>query len=117
MSREKQLKIASETTFIYAPLAHRLGLYNIKLEMEDLAMKYTEPEAYFAIAQKLQETRRERTRYINEFIKPIREKLQQEGFEFEIFGRPKTIHSIWEKMKKREYPSKKCTTCLPSGLS
>jgi len=101
MSREKQLKIASETTFIYAPLAHRLGLYNIKLEMEDLAMKYTEPEAYFAIAQKLQETRRERTRYINEFIKPIREKLQQEGFEFEIFGRPKTIHSIWEKMKKK----------------
>ncbi|WP_245860629.1 RelA/SpoT family protein [Thermoflavifilum aggregans] len=101
MSREKQLKIASETTFIYAPLAHRLGLYNIKLEMEDLAMKYTEPEAYFSIAQKLQETRRERTRYINEFIKPIREKLQQEGFDFEIFGRPKTIHSIWEKMRKK----------------
>lgn len=101
MSREKQLKIASETTFIYAPLAHRLGLYNIKLEMEDLAMKYTEPEAYFAIAQKLQQTRRERTRYINEFIKPIREKLQQEGFDFEIFGRPKTIHSIWQKMRKK----------------
>ncbi|SFV29435.1 GTP pyrophosphokinase [Thermoflavifilum thermophilum] len=101
MSREKQLKIASETTFIYAPLAHRLGLYNIKLEMEDLAMKYTEPEAYFSIAQKLQETRRERTRYINEFIKPIREKLQQEGFDFEIFGRPKTIHSIWQKMRKK----------------
>ncbi|GAA4303196.1 bifunctional (p)ppGpp synthetase/guanosine-3',5'-bis(diphosphate) 3'-pyrophosphohydrolase [Compostibacter hankyongensis] len=101
MSREKQLKIASETVFIYAPLAHRLGLYNIKSEMEDLALKYTEPEVYFDIAQKLRETKRERTRYINEFIRPVRERLQQEGFEFEIFGRPKSIHSIWNKMKKK----------------
>lgn len=101
MKREKQLKIASETIFIYAPLAHRLGLYNIKSEMEDLALKYTEPQTYFEIAQKLKESKRERTRYIHEFIKPIKEKLQSEGFDFELFGRPKSIHSIWNKMKKK----------------
>jgi GTP pyrophosphokinase len=102
MSREKQLKIASETVFIYSPLAHRLGLYNIKSEMEDLSLKYTEPEVYFDIAQKLKESKRERTRYVNEFIKPIKERLSAEGFHFEIFGRPKSIHSIWNKMKKKE---------------
>lgn len=101
MKQDKQLKIASETVFIYAPLAHRLGLYNIKSEMEDLALKYTEPAVYFDIAQKLKETKRERTRYIHEFIKPIKARLQQEGFDFEIFGRPKSIHSIWNKMKKK----------------
>jgi GTP pyrophosphokinase len=69
--------------------------------MEDLALKYTEPEAYFGIAQKLKETKRERTRYINEFIKPLKERLSAEGFSFEIFGRPKSIHSIWNKMKKK----------------
>lgn len=101
MSREKQLKIASETAFIYAPLAHRLGLYNIKTELEDLSLKFTEPEVYFDIAQKLKESKRERTRYINEFIKPVRERLSAEGFDFEIFGRPKSIHSIWDKIKKK----------------
>jgi GTP pyrophosphokinase len=101
MSREKQLKIASETVFIYSPLAHRLGLYNIKSEMEDLAMKYTEQQTYRDIARKLKETKRERTRYINEFIKPVKEVLQEEGFNFEIFGRPKSIHSIWNKIKKK----------------
>ena len=101
MSREKQLKIASETVFIYAPLAHRLGLYNIKSEMEDLAMKYTEQQTYRDIARKLKETKRERTRYINEFIKPIKEVLQEEGLAFEIYGRPKSIHSIWNKIKKK----------------
>jgi GTP pyrophosphokinase len=88
--------------FIYSPLAHRLGLYNIKSEMEDLSLKYTEPEVYFDIAQKLKESKRERTRYVNEFIKPIKERLSAEGFHFEIFGRPKSIHSIWNKMKKKE---------------
>ena len=102
MSREKQLKIASETIFIYSPLAHRLGLYNIKSEMEDLSLKYTEPEVYFDIAQKLKESKRERTRYVNEFIKPVKERLTAEDFHFEIFGRPKSIHSIWNKMKKKE---------------
>ncbi|MVT11924.1 RelA/SpoT family protein [Chitinophaga tropicalis] len=101
MSREKQLKIASETVFIYAPLAHRLGLYNIKSEMEDLAMKYTEQQTYRDIARKLKETKRERTRYINEFIKPIKEVLQEEGLAFDIYGRPKSIHSIWNKIKKK----------------
>lgn len=101
MSREKQLKIASETVFIYSPLAHRLGMYDIKSEMEDLSMKYTEQQTYRDIARKLKETKRERTRYINEFIKPIKEVLQEEGFNFEIFGRPKSIHSIWNKIKKK----------------
>ncbi|WP_207492200.1 RelA/SpoT family protein [Aridibaculum aurantiacum] len=101
MKREKQLKISSETVWVYAPLAHRMGLYNIKTELEDLAMKYMEPETYKEIAQKLAETKRERTRYINEFIRPIKEKLQRGQFNFEIYGRPKSIHSIWNKMKKK----------------
>jgi GTP pyrophosphokinase len=101
MKREKQLKIASETVYVYAPLSHRMGLYNIKTELEDLAMKYLEPEAYREIARKLAETKRERSRYINEFIKPIREKLEKTGYNFEIYGRPKSIHSIWNKMKKK----------------
>ncbi|MEO8116247.1 MAG: bifunctional (p)ppGpp synthetase/guanosine-3',5'-bis(diphosphate) 3'-pyrophosphohydrolase [Bacteroidota bacterium] len=101
MKREKQLKIASETVWVYAPLAHRMGLYNIKTELEDLAMKYVEPDAYKEIARKLSETKRERTRYINEFIKPIKEKLNNTGIDFEIYGRPKSIHSIWNKIKKK----------------
>ncbi len=78
-----------------------MGLYTIKTEMEDLSMKYLEPEAYKEIARKLAETKRERSRYINEFIKPIKEKLDLTNFEFEIYGRPKSIHSIWNKMKKK----------------
>lgn len=101
MKREKQLKIASETVYIYAPLAHRMGLYSIKTELEDLAMKYLEPDTYKEIARKLAETKRERTRYINEFIRPLKDKLESGGFAFEIQGRPKSIHSIWNKMKKK----------------
>lgn len=101
MKREKQLKIASETVYVYGPLAHRMGLYNIKTEMEDLSMKYLEPEAYREIARKLAETKRERSRYINEFIRPIKEKLEKINLDFEIYGRPKSIHSIWNKMKKK----------------
>jgi GTP diphosphokinase / guanosine-3',5'-bis(diphosphate) 3'-diphosphatase len=101
MKREKQLKISSETVYIYAPLAHRMGLYTIKTEMEDLAMKYMEPETYKEIARKLAETKKERTKYINEFIKPIREKLEKANLPAEIYGRPKSIHSIWNKMKKK----------------
>ena len=101
MNREKQLKISSETTYIYSPLAHRLGLYEIKSEMEDLAMKYTQPEVYVDIARNLKETKRERTRYINEFIKPIKEELDNAGLNVEIYGRPKAIHSIWNKMRKK----------------
>jgi GTP pyrophosphokinase len=101
MKVEKQLKIASETVYVYAPLAHRMGLYTVKTEMEDLSMKYLEPEVYRQIAKKLAETKRERSRYINEFIKPVKEKLDRTGYAFEIYGRPKSIHSIWNKMKKK----------------
>ncbi len=101
MAREKQLKISSETTYIYSPLAHRLGLYEIKSELEDLALKYTQPEVFIEISQGLKETKRDRTKYINEFIKPIKEQLEQNGFNFEIFGRPKAVHSIWNKMRTK----------------
>jgi GTP diphosphokinase / guanosine-3',5'-bis(diphosphate) 3'-diphosphatase len=101
MKQDKQLKIASETVYVYAPLAHRMGLYNIKTELEDLAMKYLEPDEYKEIARKLSETKRERSRYINEFIKPLKEHLEQSQFDFEIYGRPKSIHSIWSKMRKK----------------
>jgi len=101
MKKEKQLKIASETIWVYAPLAHRMGLYNIKTELEDLSMKYLEPEAYKDIARKLNDTKRERSRYINEFIKPLKEKLTALGYDFDIYGRPKSIHSIWNKIKKK----------------
>lgn len=101
MKREKQLKIASETVYVYAPLAHRMGLYNVKTELEDLSMKYLEPQEYKNIATKLAETKRERTRYINEFIRPIKEKLQRTELDFDIYGRPKSIHSIWNKIKKK----------------
>ncbi len=101
MKQEKQLKIASETIWVYAPLAHRMGLYNIKTELEDLSMKYLEADTYKEIAKKLAETKRERTKYINEFIRPLKDKLTNAGFQFEIYGRPKSIHSIWNKIKKK----------------
>ncbi|MGV3527304.1 MAG: RelA/SpoT family protein [Flavisolibacter sp.] len=101
MKQEKQLKIASETVYVYAPLAHRMGLYNIKTEMEDLSMKYLESQAYKEVAMKLAETKRERSRFINEFIKPLKEKLEKADLSFDIYGRPKSIHSIWNKMKKK----------------
>src|SRR3954452_15610203 len=91
MKREKLLKISSETVWVYSPLAHRMGLYNVKTELEDLSMKYMEPDTYKDIARKLAETKRERTRYINEFIRPIKEKLERWNFKFEVFGRPKSI--------------------------
>lgn len=101
MIPEKQRKISSETLFLYAPLAHRMGLYNIKSELEDLSMKYTRNEEYKEIAQKLNETKRARSRYINQFIKPIKELLDEKGFDCEVIGRPKSIHSIWKKMAKK----------------
>lgn len=101
MAREKQLKIASETAYLYAPLAHRLGLYSIKTELEDLALKYTEPEIYNEIVSRLDQTKRERNRFINEFIIPIREDLARQKIVAEIKGRSKSIHSIWSKMKRQ----------------
>ncbi len=101
MPRDKQLKIASETAYLYAPLAHRLGLYSIKTELEDLAMKYTEPEIYNEILSKVEQTRRERNKFINEFTDPINEELKKQDFVYDIKGRSKSIHSIWSKMKRQ----------------
>jgi guanosine-3',5'-bis(diphosphate) 3'-pyrophosphohydrolase len=99
MNEDKQLKIASETIFIYAPLAHRMGLYNIKSELEDLSLKYTKPEEYYSIERKLQEGNKEREQYIEDFTKIIKEKLEEEGLEFEIKGRSKSVFSIHRKMQ------------------
>ena len=107
MPRNKQIKISHETTYLYVPLAHRLGLYNIKSELEDLAMKYTEPRVFKQIADKLAESKKERNQYINQFIKPIREELVNQHFEALIFGRPKSISSIWRKMKEQNIPFEK----------
>ena len=101
MSREQQIKIASETLFLYAPLAHRLGLNAIKTELEDLGLKYTNPEAYNEIAEKLKETEEERKKYIQKFIQPVKKALEEKGFKFKIFGRPKSIYSIYNKMVKK----------------
>jgi GTP diphosphokinase / guanosine-3',5'-bis(diphosphate) 3'-diphosphatase len=101
MPREKQLRIASETSYLYAPLAHRLGLYAIKTELEDLSLKYTEPEIYKSIANKLEHTRKEREKFIREFTFPFIEEFNNLGFRYEIKGRPKSINSIWSKMKKQ----------------
>ena len=104
MKRDKQLKIASETLYLYAPLAHRLGLNAIKTELEDLGLKYTEPEMYEEISQKLINTQRERNRYINKFSLPIINSLSETGMDFDIKGRSKSIKSIRDKMKKQQVP-------------
>ncbi len=101
-SRKNQLKIASETIYLYAPLAHRLGLYSIKGELEDLAMKYTETEKYKEIAKALESTKKERAKYINDFTKPLQEEMDKSGLKANVFGRPKSISSIWNKMRKKE---------------
>ena len=102
MSKEQQIKIASETLFLYAPLAHRLGLNTIKTELEDLGLKYTNPDAYNEIAEKLKETEAERKKYIEKFIQPVRKALEEKKFKFKIFGRPKSIYSIHNKMVKKK---------------
>jgi len=104
MSPEKQMKIASETLFLYAPLALRLGLYKIKSELEDLALKYTEPGVYEEISRKLNETKAGRERFIHEFILPIKESLGRKGIKYDISGREKSVYSIWSKMKEKEIP-------------
>ena len=103
MSKKKQLKISSETLFLYAPLAHRLGLYSIKTELEDLSLKFTKPEIYKAISLKLNETKIERNKFINKFSVPIRESLKNEKISFEIKGRPKSIFSIRNKMFEKPF--------------
>ncbi len=104
MPRQKQLKIASETIYLYAPLAHRLGLYAIKSELEDLAMKYLEPDTYRFIANQLNEKKTERNAFVKSFVEPIDDILAEQGLKSNIFGRPKSIHSIWNKMKKKNIP-------------
>jgi len=104
MPRQKQLKIASETIYLYAPLAHRLGLYAIKSELEDLSMKYLEPDTYKYIATQLNEKKAERNLFIKTFVEPINEILAEQGLVANLYGRPKSIHSIWNKMKKKNIP-------------
>lgn len=98
---EKRQYIARETAFLYAPMAHRMGLYKVKTEMEDLSMKYTVPDIYKEIAHKLSETKQQRDQYIQQFIEPLREKLTNVGLRFTIKGRTKSIYSIWNKIKKQ----------------
>ncbi|VAW27157.1 Guanosine-3',5'-bis(diphosphate) 3'-pyrophosphohydrolase / GTP pyrophosphokinase, (p)ppGpp synthetase II [hydrothermal vent metagenome] len=102
MPRHKQLKIASETIFLYAPLAHRLGLYAIKSEMEDLHLKYTHQEIYQSIIDNIKITKEVRDRFIRRFIRPIQQDLSLHNFKFTIKGRVKSVHSIWEKMQKQD---------------
>ena len=101
MRKDKQLKIASETIYIYAPIAHRLGLYEIKSELEDLSLRYTQPEVYFDIKNKLADTKKERNKYIREFIKPLKDELDKYNINCTIAGRSKSIHSIWNKMHNK----------------
>lgn len=101
MRPDKQVKIASETLYIYAPLAHRIGLYNIKTELEDLGLKYTEPEVYNDILNKMEESKEEQDAYIKSFSKVIEKSLNKEGLNYEIKGRPKSIFSIRRKMVKQ----------------
>lgn len=101
MRPDKQEKIASETLYIYAPLAHRIGLYNIKSELEDLGLKYTEPEVYHDIHNKIKESKEEQDAYIKSFSKVIVDSLDREGLSYEIKGRPKSIYSIRRKMLKQ----------------
>lgn len=102
MPRHKQLKIAAETSYIYAPLAHRLGLYNIKKEFHDIILAIKEPDTYQEIAQKLNQTKVERDAYINEFITPLRNKIAELAIPYRVLGRPKSISSIYNKIKTKK---------------
>ncbi len=104
MRPDKQIKIASETLYIYAPLAHRIGLYNIKTELEDLGLKYTEPEVYKSIVIKMKDTKEEQDAYIADFSQVIQDSLHKEIQNYEIKGRPKSIFSIRRKMQKQNIP-------------
>jgi len=104
MPRNKQLKIASETMYLYAPLAHRLGLYAIKSELEDLFLKYTDTESYQDIVHKINESKSYRNKFIKSFIQPVEDELIRQGFRFTIKGRPKSVYSIFNKMKTQGIP-------------
>lgn len=100
--KEARHKVAEEASYLYAPLAHKLGLYQLKRELEDLSLKYLEHDAYYLIKDKLNATKASRDAYINQFIAPVRERLTAGGLRFHIKGRTKSIHSIWQKMKKQK---------------
>ncbi len=102
MRSDKQRKIASETLFLYAPLAHRLGLNAVKTELEDLSLKYTEPDIYKEISNKLRKSQEIRTRFISQFISPLKKELDKTGLSYTIKGRPKSIYSIYNKIKKKK---------------
>ena len=101
-NQEAKLRVAEEASYLYAPLAHKLGLYKLKSELEDLSLKYLEHDAYYMIKDNLNATKKSRDAYIEKFIKPIDEKLKQMGVKCHIKGRTKRIHSIWQKMKKQQ---------------
>ena len=98
---DSQHKVAEEASYLYAPLAHKLGLYQLKSELEDLSLKYLEHDAYYMIKDKLNETKSAREAYISQFIEPVKQRLESAGLRFHIKGRTKSIHSIWQKMKKQ----------------
>lgn len=102
MRKDKQLKIASETLFLYAPLAHRLGLNAVKTELEDLALKFKEPETYTEISLKLRKSQEIRARFISQFISPLKKELDKTGLDYTIKGRPKSVYSIYNKIKKKK---------------
>lgn len=99
---EAQRKVSTEAAYLYAPLAHKLGLYKLKSELEDLSLKYLEHDAYYMIKENLNATKRSRDAYIERFIAPIRKMLDAEGLRYHMKGRTKSIHSIWQKMKKQQ---------------
>ena len=101
---DAKLEVSQEAAYLYAPLAHKLGLYKLKSELEDLSLKYLEHDAYYHIKEKLSETKKSRDAYIDRFIGPISERLTEAGLTFHIKGRTKSIHSIWQKMKKQKCP-------------
>ena len=103
-NQQDKLEVSQEAAYLYAPLAHKLGLYKLKSELEDLSLKYMEHDAYYLIRAKLSETKQSRDAYIDKFIRPISEQLTSAGLKFHIKGRTKSIHSIWQKMKKQKCP-------------
>ncbi len=102
MPHVKQLKIASETSYLYAPLAHRLGLFSIKSELEDLALKYLEPEIFSSITEKLEEAQKERAKFVRKFLVPLKKLFNQQNIKYKMQAREKSVNSIWGKMKIRE---------------
>lgn len=104
MRHEKQMKIAAETHYLFAPLAHRLGLYAIKSELEDLSLKYTERDVYNEISRKLEESEQVRSGFANRFLYPIRKSLSEKGYPYRILIRNKSVYSIWQKMQKKNIP-------------